>query len=138
MLKISRKIASIPSQILLFGTSIALLTLGWSQPAYSQLLPRVWGSVGAKGDDIGYAGGVRFLNIGIEVGTGGEDKATGGDLLGFLSLPFVSPYAGIGIYSGDDTVAYSGGVQINPDGNFFFGAGYHSIRGVNGQIGIKF
>ncbi|MGL5876934.1 MAG: hypothetical protein ACRC2V_04000 [Xenococcaceae cyanobacterium] len=126
-----------PIKIVIFGTSIALITIGLSKPAYSQLLPRVWGSVGAKNDDVSYAGGVRFLNIGVEVGTG-EDGATGGDLLGFISLPFVSPYAGIGIYSGDDSVAYSGGVHINPPGNFFFGAGYHSIRGINGQIGIKF
>jgi hypothetical protein len=132
MSKISRLI-----KFATYLTPIALVTLGLSQPAYSQLLPRVWGSVGAKGDDVSFAGGVRFLNLGLEVGTG-EDGATGGDLLGFLSLPYVSPYAGIGIYSGDDTVAYSGGLQINPGGNFFFGGGYHSVRGVNGQIGIKF
>jgi hypothetical protein len=118
-------------------TPIALVSLGLSQPAYSQLLPRVWGSVGAKGDDVSYGAGVRFLNLGLEVGTA-KDGATGGDLLGFIGLPYISPYAGIGIYSGDDTVAYSGGLQVNPGGNFFFGAGYHSVRGVNGQIGIKF
>jgi hypothetical protein len=136
MKKIAKK-HSLIGIIATYIAPIALLTLGLSQPAYSQLLPRAWGSVGVKNDDVSYAAGVRFLNIGLEVGTG-EDGATGGDLLGFISLPFVSPYAGIGIYSGDDTVAYSGGLQFNSDGNLFFGAGYHSIRGVNGQIGIKF
>ncbi len=107
------------------------------KPVYSQIVPQAWVSLGGKDGDFTYAGGVRFLNIGLEVGTGAEG-ATGGDILAFLNLPFVSPFVGVGIYSGDDTFAYSGGVQLKPPGNFFFGGGYHSLRGLNGQIGIKF
>ena len=107
------------------------------QPVYSQIIPQAWVSLGGKDGDFTYAGGLKFLGFGLEVGTGAEG-ATGGDLLKFINFPFVSPYVGIGFYSGDDTFAYSGGVQLKPPGNFFFGGGFHSIRGFNGQIGIKF
>lgn len=107
------------------------------KPVYSQIIPQAWVSLGGKDGDFTYAGGIRFLSFGLEVGTGTEG-ATGGDLLAFLDLPFVSPYVGVGVYSGDDTFAYSGGLQLKPPGNFFFGGGYHSLRGLNGQIGIKF
>jgi hypothetical protein len=125
------------AQITAYVGLLASLVLLPLQPARSQLIPQVWGSVGVKDEDVSYAGGVRLLNFGLEVGTG-KEGATGGDALIFLDFPIVSPYVGVGIYSGDDTVAYSGGLQLRPPGNLFFGAGYHSIRGVNGQIGIKF
>lgn len=115
--------------------SIVFLTA--HQPVSSQIIPQAWVSLGGKDGDFTYAGGIKFFGFGLEVGTGAEG-ATGGDLLKFINLPFVSPYVGLGIYSGDDTVAYSGGLQLNPSGNFFVGGGYHSIRGFNGQIGIKF
>jgi len=35
-------------------------------------------------------------------------------------------------------IAVSGGLQVHPPGNVFVGVGYHSLRGVNGQLGIKF
>lgn len=107
------------------------------QPVYSQIIPQAWASLGGKDGDFTYAGGIKFWGFGLEAGVG-EDGATGGDLLKFINLPFVSPYVGVGIYSGDDTFAYSGGVQLQPRGNFFVGGGFHSIRGFNGQIGIKF
>lgn len=77
------------------------------------------------------------MDFGVEVGTG-EDGSTGVDLLGFQNFAIVSPYIGIGWYSGEDDLAFSGGVQVQPPGSVFFGAGYHTIRGINGQIGIKF
>ena len=107
------------------------------QPVSSPIIPQVWASLGGKDGDFTYAGGLKFFGFGLEVGVG-EEGATGGDLLKFINLPFVSPYIGVGIYSGDDTFAYSGGLQLYPGGNFFVGGGFHSIRGFNGQIGIKF
>ena len=110
------------------------------QPVYSQIIPQAWASLGGKDGDFTYAGGIKFFSFGLEVGVG-EDGATGGDILKFINIPTlsaISPYVGIGFYSGDDTFAYSGGVHLNPRGNFFVGGGYHSIRGINGQIGIKF
>lgn len=125
------------SRIGVYVGLVATLAFAPLKPARSQLLPQAWGSLGVKDDDISYSGGIRLLNFGLEVGTG-RDGATGGDALAFFDLPFVSPYVGVGVYSGDDTIAFSGGVQVRPPGNLFFGAGYHSIRGINGQIGIKF
>lgn len=42
--------------------------------------------------------------------------------------------------SGDTkfTLAYSGGVEFGKSGGLHFGLGYHSVRGTNGQIYIKF
>ena len=105
-------------------------------PAYSQLLPEVWATVGSVDDLVSYGAGVRFAGTGIEVGTG-EEGATGGDFLTFVTFPVVSPYVGIGYYSGDETIAYSGGVHIGA-GNIVIGGGYHSVRGVNGKLGFKF
>ena len=122
------------------GVTASLMTtvfLTTHQPVYSQIIPQAWASLGGKDGDFTYAGGIKFFGFGLEVGVG-EDGATGGDILKFINLPRLSPYVGIGFYSGDDTFAYSGGVQLHPRGNFFFGGGYHSIRGFNGQIGIKF
>ncbi|MFO0139855.1 MAG: hypothetical protein ACK513_00320, partial [Aphanizomenon sp.] len=64
--------------------------------------------------------------------------AMGADFLKFLGLPFISPYVGIGWYSEDQGVAVSGGVQVVTSDHVFVGAGYNSVRGVNGQIGVKF
>lgn len=82
----------------------------------------------------------------------------GVDVLKFFpSSQSVTLYAGAGAYfqnqaevlkNGDqlytrdsDTkvkFAYSGGVEFGKPGNVQFGVGYHSIRGANGQIYIKF
>jgi hypothetical protein len=103
-------------------------------PASAQLIPEPWVTVGAKDSGISYGAGVRIFDIGAEIGN--NKGKTGVDLLKFISLPAVSPYVGLGLYGSD--VAYSGGVQFSPPGNTFFGVGYHSIRGINGQLGIKF
>ena len=106
-----------------------------ASPTSSQILPEVWATVGSVDDLVSYGAGVRFVGVGIEVGTG-EEGATGGDVLTFLSFPVVSPYLGLGYYSGDESVAYSGGVHLTV-GSLVVGSGYHSIRGVNGQLGFK-
>lgn len=108
-----------------------------ASPASSQILPEVWGTVGSVDDLVSYGAGVRFAGTGIEIGTG-EEGATGGDFLTFISLPFVSPYLGLGYYTGDETVAYSGGVHLNAGSRLVLGAGYHSVRGVNGKLGFRF
>ncbi|MEO1691219.1 MAG: hypothetical protein AAFR63_06775 [Cyanobacteria bacterium J06631_6] len=105
-------------------------------PASSQVLPQVWGTVGSVDDSISYGAGVRFAGTGIEVGTG-EDGATGADFLTFIGLPVVSPFLGIGYYSGDESVAYSGGIHLGTE-RIVVGGGYHSVRGVNGRLGFKF
>lgn len=116
--------------------AISCLILGNISPAYSQIKPEVWGSVGTKDDEISYAGGAKWAGFALEVGTRGD--ATGGDFLTFFPVPFVSPYLGLGVYSGDETIAYSGGAHLYPGDNIFFGAGYHSIRGIHGKLGFKF
>ena len=108
----------------------------WATPASSQILPEVWATVGSIDDLISYGAGVRFAGTALEVGTG-EDGATGGDFLTFVPLPVVSPYIGIGYYTGDTTIAYSGGIHISA-GKLVIGGGYHSVRGVNGKLGFKF
>ncbi|MEH2203643.1 MAG: hypothetical protein V7K53_06115 [Nostoc sp.] len=118
-------------------TSIGLLTLFAPSPASAQLIPQPWVSVGGKDGDITYAVGARALNFGVEVGTG-ADGATGVDVLKFINLPVISPYVGIGLYSEDKGVAVSGGVQVGATNNVFVGAGYNTIRGFNGQLGIRF
>jgi hypothetical protein len=105
-------------------------------PASSQILPEVWGTIGSVDDLVSYGAGVKFTGIGLEVGTG-EDGATGGDFLTFISFPVVSPYLGVGYYTGDETIAYSGGVHLSA-GKIVIGGGYHSVRGINGQLGFKF
>jgi hypothetical protein len=118
------------------GSIFALVAAIQITPAAAQLIPEPWVSVGSKDSAVTYGVGVRFFDIGAEVGTG-PNGVTGVDALKFFSLPFVVPYAGLGLY-GDKGVAYSGGVQLTPPGNMFYGVGYHSIRGINGQLGIKF
>lgn len=38
----------------------------------------------------------------------------------------------------DVKFAYSGGIEFGKPGNVHFGIGYHSVRGANGQVYIKF
>lgn len=101
-----------------FSAAIAFCFSFRTLPAASQILPEVWGSLGSKDKDLSYAAGVKWVGVGVEIGTGAEG-ATGGDFLTFLNLPLVAPYLGLGIYSGDDTVAFSGGIHISPPGHFF-------------------
>ena len=104
-------------------------------PASAQLVPEPWVTVGSKNGTVSYGAGVKVFDLGAEIATSGG--TTGVDVLKFFGFPIVSPYAGLGIY-GDKGVAYSGGVHFTPPGNTFYGLGYHSIRGINGQVGIKF
>jgi hypothetical protein len=94
-------------------------------------------SVGSKDGDVTYAVGARALDFGVELGVG-KDGATGVDVLRFIRLPVISPYVGLGYYSEDEGVAFSGGVQVGATDNVFVGAGYNSVRGINGQLGIRF
>ncbi|MDJ0595398.1 MAG: hypothetical protein QNJ72_36350 [Pleurocapsa sp. MO_226.B13] len=119
------------------GIVAACLSTTLAMPASSQILPEVWGTVGSVDDLVSYGAGVRFAGTGLEVGTG-EEGATGADFLTFISLPVVSPYLGIGYYSGDENVAYSGGIHISAGRFLVIGGGYHSVRGVNGKLGFKF
>ncbi len=117
--------------------SLGLLTLFAPQQASAQLVPQPWVSVGGRNGNVTYAVGARALNLGVELGVGPK-SATGVDVLKFINLPVISPYVGLGLYSGDTTVAVSGGVQVNATNHVFVGAGYNSVRGFNGQIGVKF
>jgi hypothetical protein len=118
-------------------SSLASLNLLAANPAQAQLLPEPWVSIGSRESTVTYSVGARWFDLGAEFGTGPQG-ATGVDVLKFFSLPFVSPYAGLGYYSGRESIAYSGGVKFSPPGNVFYGAGYHSIRGINGQVGVRF
>ena len=117
--------------------TVSLLALFAPSHASAQLVPQPWVSVGVKDDDTTFAVGARALNLGVELGTG-PDGATGVDVLKFVSLPVVSPYVGVGLYSADKGVAFSGGVQVSASENLFLGAGYNTVRGVNGQVGVRF
>ena len=119
------------------GILAAWISTICATPASSQILPEAWATVGSVDDLISYGAGVRFAGTGIEIGTG-EEGATGADFLTFLSFPVVSPYLGIGYYTGDESVAYSGGAHVSAGSRLVVGAGYHSIRGFNGQLGFKF
>ncbi|GBE92007.1 hypothetical protein [Nostoc cycadae] len=118
-------------------TSIGLFALFAPSQASAQLVPQPWVSVGSKDGDTTYAVGARALNLGVEVGNG-PDGATGVDVLKFINLPVISPYVGVGLYSQDRGVAVSGGVQVGATKHVFVGAGYNSVRGFNGQLGIRF
>ena len=124
-------------QTILTGIITASFSAIHAAPASSQILPEVWATVGSVDDLISYGAGVRFAGTGIEVGTG-EEGATGGDFLTFISLPVVSPYLGLGYYSGDENVAFSGGIHLSAGRRLVIGGGYHSIRGVNGKLGFRF
>ncbi len=118
-------------------TSLALVILFAHKPAASQLVPRPWVSVGVKDDDPTFSVGAKAIGLGVELGAG-PDGATGVDVLKFVNLPVVSPYLGLGLYSEDKGVAYSGGVQVDASDRLFVGVGYNSVRGVNGQVGLRF
>ncbi len=117
--------------------SLGLLALFSPSRASAQLVPQPWVSVGGQDGDVTYAVGARALNLGVEVGSG-PDGSAGVDVLKFLSLPVISPYVGLGYYSEDKGVAVSGGVQVGATDHLFVGAGYNSVRGFNGQLGIRF
>lgn len=121
-----------------FISSLPLLALFAPTQAHAQLIPQPWVSVGVQDSDVTYAVGAKFIGLGVELGTG-RDGATGVDVLKFINLPVVAPYVGVGLYSGDESIAYSGGVQVGSGAeNIFFGVGYNSVRGINGQVGLKF
>jgi hypothetical protein len=129
--------------ISLLGSAIAAINILAIKPAAAQLMPQPWASLGVQDSELTYSVGVRALGFGAELGVDNEN-AVGVDVLKFISPPFISVisgYGGVGLYektnSDGSEFAYSAGVQIRPDGNFFFGAGYHNIRGFNGQIGFK-
>lgn len=117
----------------------SLAGLGLLTPiqAQAQLVPQPWVSVGVEDSDATFSVGAKFVGFGVELGFA-PDGETGVDVLKFIDLPVVSPYVGIGLYSGDEDVAVSGGVQVGASDNLFLGVGYNSVRGVNGQIGIRF
>ncbi|OUL36014.1 hypothetical protein BV372_08935 [Nostoc sp. T09] len=117
--------------------SLGFLTLFTPNQASAQLIPQPWVSVGGNDGDVTYAVGARALNLGVELGTG-PDGATGVDVLKFINLPVISPYVGLGYYSEDKGVAVSGGVQVGATDHIFVGAGYNSVRGFNGQLGVRF
>jgi hypothetical protein len=118
----------------MFATIVAISS-SQMMPVAAQLVPEPWVTVGSKDSNVSYGVGVKVFDLGAELATSGG--TTGVDVLKFFGFPVVSPYAGLGIY-GDKGVAYSGGVHFTPPGNAFYGLGYHSIRGINGQLGIKF
>ncbi|MBD2388798.1 hypothetical protein [Cylindrospermum sp. FACHB-282] len=128
------KIAVIAKKLII---SLGLFVLFAPNQASAQLIPQPWLSVGGKDGDTTYAVGARALNFGVELGTG-PDGATGVDVLKFINLPVISPYVGVGLYSEDKGIAVSGGVQVSATKHVFVGAGYNSVRGINGQLGIKF
>ncbi|MCC6502415.1 MAG: hypothetical protein IT362_04675 [Deltaproteobacteria bacterium] len=88
------------------------------------------------------------------------DSAIGLDVLGFYNASRqLSFYGGLGLYfqqyirigqsnisgllytEAEETeadAAFSAGIQFFPSNSVLLGIGYHSIRGINGQIGIKF
>ena len=121
----------------IFIATLGVLALFTPSQASAQLIPQPWVSVGGKDGDVTYAVGARALDLGVELGVG-PDGATGVDVLKFISLPVISPYVGVGYYSEDKGVAVSGGVQVSASKHIFVGAGYNSVRGLNGQLGIKF
>lgn len=118
------------------GIATACISTIGSAPASSQILPEVWATIGSVDDLVSYGAGFRFAGTALEVGTG-EEGATGADFLTFVPLPIVSPYLGLGYYTGDESIAYSGGVHVNA-GKIVVGGGYHSVRGVNGILGFQF
>jgi hypothetical protein len=123
-------------QAILTSILTACVSTIFTTPASSQILPEVWGTIGSVDDLVSYGAGVRFAGTGLEIGTG-EEGATGADFLTFIGFPVVSPYLGLGYYTGDETIAYSAGVHVSA-GKIVIGGGYHSVRGINGQLGFKF
>ena len=116
--------------------AVSLVALLAPSRANSQLVPQPWVSVGVNDSEATFAVGAKAINWGVEVGT--ADGATGVDVLKFIRVPVVSPYLGLGLYSADKGVAVSGGVQVGATDNVFVGVGYNTIRGINGQVGVRF
>lgn len=116
--------------------SVTLSVLFAPIQAQAQLVPQPWVSVGVEDSDATFSVGAKFVGFGVELGF--VDGETGVDVLKFINLPVISPYVGIGLYSGDENVAVSGGVQVGVADNLFLGLGYNSVRGVNGQVGVRF
>jgi hypothetical protein len=106
-------------------------------PTKAQLIPQPWVSVGGDDGDVTFSVGARIIGLGVELGFGPGDS-TGVDVLKFINLPVIDPYVGVGYYSDDEDFAVSGGVHVDVADNVFIGAGYNSVRGFNGQIGVKF
>lgn len=104
--------------------------------ANCQVVPQPWISGGVEDSDLTFSIGARALGIGVELGVG-PNGATGVDVLKFINLPVISPYVGLGLYSEDEGVAISGGVQLGVSDHVFLGVGYNSVRGVNGQFGLR-
>lgn len=119
------------------AASVTALALFSPHPASAQLVPQPWVAVGVEDSDVTFAVGARVVGVGVELGFG-PGGATGVDLLKFFNLPVVAPYIGLGLYSEDEDIAVSGGVQVGAAKNIFLGVGYNSVRGVNGQIGVRF
>ena len=131
------RLSLVSQKTILTGIFTACVSTIYALPVKSQILPEVWATVGSVDDSVSYGAGARFVGMGLEVGTG-EDGATGADFLTFISLPIVSPYLGIGYYSGDENIAYSAGVHLSAGRRLTIGGGYHSVRGVNGKLGFRF
>lgn len=131
------RLGAVSKRVVFASLVTACVSTIYISPASSQVLPEVWATVGSVDDLVSYGAGVRLLSTGLEVGTG-EEGATGADFLTFISLPVVSPYLGLGYYSGDENLAYSGGLHLNAGRRLVLGAGYHSIRGFNGKLGFRF
>lgn len=109
-------------------------------------------------DDV-YDEPVPHLNF-TDLGEHKVDSTVGFDVLGFYNpTSQLSLFGGLGLYfqeyiriarsnvsgllytEAKDTeaeAAFSGGVQFFPTGSLMLGIGYHSIRGLNGQIGMRF
>ncbi len=132
MLNLFRIVAKRTIFFSILTTSVSMFCVS---PALSQVSPEIWGTVGSIDDLVSYGAGVKLGRTGIEVGTG-EDGATGADFLTFIGFPIISPYLGVGYYSGDETIAYSGGAHLNLGSLLVIGGGYHSVRGPNGQLGL--
>lgn len=118
-------------------TSLTLSVLLAPIQANAQLVPQPWVSVGVEDSDATFSVGAKIVGWGVELGFG-PGSSTGVDVLKFINLPVISPYVGIGLYSNDQDVAVSGGVHVGASDNLFLGLGYNSVRGVNGQVGIRF
>ncbi len=115
----------------------SLILFGFTpSQAIGQVIPQPWVSGGVQDSDATFSVGAKALGVGVELGFG-PNGATGVDVLKFINLPVISPYVGLGLYSEDEGVALSGGVQVGVSDNVFLGVGYNSVRGVNGQFGLR-
>ena len=117
--------------------AVSLVALLAPSRVNSQLIPQPWVSVGVNDSEATFSVGARAINWGVELGKA-DDGATGVDVLKFIRVPVISPYVGLGLYSADKGVAFSGGVQVGATDNVFVGVGYNTIRGINGQVGVRF